>query len=125
MNKPLMLGLAIFSISGLFLTGINYQTASAGPATEAALILALVTAIDESDQNVRHAKCTATYEKNGNEVSKTKYTNSKGIAVFPLKGYVDGDPITVLCVTPELSGMITITSAPAGDIIEVILRPSR
>jgi len=71
MNKSLMLGIAIFSISGLFLTGINYQTASAGPATEAALLVALV-ALDESEQEVRHAKCTATYEKNGKEVSKTK-----------------------------------------------------
>ncbi len=60
MNKPLMLGIAIFSISGLFLTGIDFQTASAGPATEAALLLALVAAHHDEGGVVNLVECTVT-----------------------------------------------------------------
>ncbi len=58
MNKTLGLGIAIFAISGLFLTGINYQTASAGPATEAALLLALVAAHHDPNGTVNLVTCT-------------------------------------------------------------------
>ena len=61
MNKPLMLGITIFSISGLFLTGMNYQTATAGPVSEVALLIALLSAV-ANDENgaVRLVQCTVT-----------------------------------------------------------------
>ena len=84
----------------------------------------VISNIGSSGEVIPHAKCTITYDKNGKTVSKTKFGNSKGESVFPLPGYVPGEPIVYQCVKPGFVTPDPQTAIASGDEIMVLLRPA-
>ena len=82
----------------------------------------IVSNIGSSGEDISHAECTVTYDKNGKTVSKTKFGNSNGVSVFPLPGHVLGETIAFQCSKPGFETSRATTTQP-GDEIMVLLRP--
>ena len=126
-----MLGIAVFSISGLFLTGMNYQTASAGPATEVALLLALLAPV-ANDENgaVRLVQCTVIPDSGdtitvGSAISKD-FNNGRVIkATIARDENLSSVTVTCLLDNGTTTESVTKEVKKKGTTVIVVTDPSQ